>query len=46
MFKGHLKEGFFFIRAFMLDIIIQLDISVRLISQVTTIIYHHMKKNY
>jgi len=28
----------------MIGIIMQLDISARLTSQVTTIIYHHMKK--
>ena len=29
----------------MLDIIMQLDILIRLTSQLTTIICHHMKKN-
>jgi len=37
---------FFFIKIFMLDIIMQLDISVKLIFQTTTIICHHMKKTY
>ena len=33
-----------FIKAFMLGITMQLDISTRLTLQVTTIIRHHMKK--
>jgi len=39
-----LSNLFIFIKTFMLDIIMQLDISVRPTSQVTTIICHHMKK--
>jgi len=35
---------FFIIKPLMLGIIIQLDISTRLIPHVTTIICHHMKK--
>jgi len=34
----------FYIKAFMLGIIMQLDISIRLRPQVTTIICHDMKK--
>jgi len=34
----------FFIKIFMVDIIMQLDILVRLTLQATTIICHHMKK--
>jgi len=35
---------FFIYKAFMLNIIMQLNISVRLTPQVTTIICHHMKQ--
>jgi len=37
------REQFFFIKDFILDITMQLDISTRLTPQVTTIICHHMK---
>jgi len=37
---------FFYKNAFMLGITMQLDISVRLTPQVTTIICHHMKMYY
>jgi len=36
---------FLYKNVFMLDIIMQLEISVKLTPKVTTIICHHMKKN-
>ena len=49
VYEARLCELVFFIKAFVLDITIQLDISARQMivvtwPQVTTIIYHHMKK--
>jgi len=41
--RSHLN--FFFIKSFHVGITMHLDISVKLIHQVITIICHHMKKN-